>query len=100
MIVVISHHWCKPGMDETARGRIDKSGDTMEAAPGFMFRYRIEPSADPNQVSTMTVWADEQSYRAYRDTRRAPDPADPSVPYARVTTEIFDVRRVHGQSKA
>ena len=97
MIVVISHHWCKQGMENVARERIDQSGVSMESAPGFVFRYRIEPSQDPTQVSTMTVWADEQSYRAYRAARTAPDPKDPSVPYGRVTTEIFEVRRTHGQ---
>jgi heme-degrading monooxygenase HmoA len=96
MFVVISHHWCKPDRKEEAQTRIDRSGDTMESAPGFVFRYRIEPPADPTQVSTMTVWTNEESYRSYRSARTAPDPGDASVPYGRVTTEVFEVSRVHG----
>jgi heme-degrading monooxygenase HmoA len=96
MIVVISHHWCKPNRKEEAQQRIDQSGNTMETAPGFVFRYRMEPPVDPTQVSTMTVWADEKSYRAYRSARTAPDSADPSVPYGRVTTEIHEISRTHG----
>ena len=96
MIVVISHHWCKPNMEALAREKIDQSGNIMESAPGFLYRYRIEPPADPTQISTMTAWADEASYRSYRAARKPSDPKDPSVPYARVASEVFDVQRVHG----
>jgi heme-degrading monooxygenase HmoA len=97
MFVVISHHWCKPNRKEEAQTRIDQSGGTMESAPGFVFRYRMEPPSDPTQVSTMTVWTNEESYRSYRAARTAPSPADDSVPYACVTTEVYETHRVHGQ---
>jgi heme-degrading monooxygenase HmoA len=97
MIVVIVHHWCKPNMEAAARERIDQSGNVMESAPGFLYRYRIEPPSDPSLVSTMTTWADETSYRSYRAARKAPDPADPTVPYARIASELFEVKRIHGR---
>jgi heme-degrading monooxygenase HmoA len=100
MFVVISHHWCKPNMEDAARTRIDQSGVAMESAPGFLYRYRIEPPQDPTQILTMTAWSDEQAYRTFRASRSLPDPKDPSVPYGRVAMELYEVRRTHGKGLA
>ncbi len=100
MIVVIVHHWCKPNMEDTARVRIDRSGKAMESAPGFQYRYRIETAQDTTQISTMTAWTDEQSYRAFRAGRPPASANDPSVPYDRVVAEVFTVKNTHGHAPA
>ena len=97
MIIVTVDHWCKAGMVEQARERIDRNGDDMAKWQGFLFRHRIEKADEPSRVSTVTAWADETSYRDYRDAKKAKDAAvgAPS-PYERVLNQIFSVKQSHG----
>lgn len=96
MIIAIVHHWCKPDKVDAAREHIDHNGDKMATAPGFLFRYRIEPPGDPLKVSTVTAWADETALQAYRAANPPADPADPDRPFARIENETFVVRHAHG----
>jgi heme-degrading monooxygenase HmoA len=97
MVVVLVHHWCKPGMVEAARARVDGNGDSMAEAPGFVFRYRIERPEDPLRISTVTGWTDRALYEAWRAEKneRHAKSGVPS-PYERAVNEIFEVTHVHG----
>jgi heme-degrading monooxygenase HmoA len=98
MFVVIVNHWCKPGKADVARSRIDKNGEDMVKAEGFLYRYRIETPAEPDRVSTITTWTTEGHYRTFKDwQRRQPggttNPAD--SPYEKVVNETFEVKKEH-----
>jgi heme-degrading monooxygenase HmoA len=90
MFIVITHHFCKPGQVETARGRIDKSGGGMTGEPGFKFRYRIESPGSPGVVSTLTAWNSEADHQAYRGKRNYGSMAD--SPYERVEHHSYEVQ--------
>jgi heme-degrading monooxygenase HmoA len=96
MVIVVVHHWCKPGMLEAARKRIDENGDSSADAQGFLFRYRLERPEEPERVSTVTGWTSREAYRAWKDERNKYDAAAGVVsPYERASNEIFEVQRVH-----
>lgn len=96
MIVVIVHHWCKPDMVEAARERIDRNGDSMAQAPGFLFRCRMERVEEPLKISTVTTWTAEERYRTWQAEKNARDAAAglPS-PYERAISEMFPVTHAH-----
>ncbi len=99
MIIVTVHHWCKPGMVEQARERIDSNGDEMAKWKGFLFRHRIEKADEPQRVSTVSGWSDEPSYRAYQSAKKAKDAAANAVsPYERVQNEVFAVQHSHSSA--
>ncbi|HEU0072299.1 MAG TPA: antibiotic biosynthesis monooxygenase [Alphaproteobacteria bacterium] len=98
MFVVIVNHWCKPGKADVARARIDKNGEDMVAAKGFLYRYRMENPAEPDKVSTVTAWTEEAHYRVFKDWQRAEAAKAPSPgesPYEKVVNETFDVKKEH-----
>ena len=99
MFIAISHHFCKPGQTQIAQERVDKNGAAMSKEPGFLYRYRIENSAKPNVVSTMTVWNAESDYKNFRDRRAARGgPEGQSMPWDRIEGESYEVHTVHGNS--
>ncbi len=101
MIIVIVHHWCKPGMIESARRRIDENGDASAHAPGFLFRYRIEKPDEPNRVSTVSGWESRELYRAFKDARNAGEQSVPAgEAYEKWLNEVFEVECVHGDVPA
>lgn len=75
MVIVIVQHWCKPGMAERTRRRLDGNGEAMSRRPGFLYRHRIENPKEPLKVSTVTAWTDEASYRAWMDYKKTTDAA-------------------------
>jgi heme-degrading monooxygenase HmoA len=96
VIVVIVHHWCKPGMIESARLRIDENGADSARAPGFLFRYRLEKPDEPNRVSTVSGWTSRAAYRAWKDARSEADQSVPATAaYERWVNEIFEVEHSH-----
>ena len=56
MFIRIVHHWAKPGQTEDGRRFIDENGVKMEKAPGFKYRYRLEPPEGPTIITTLTAW--------------------------------------------
>jgi len=98
MYVSISHHYCKPGMVDTARERMDKNSAGMTSEPGFLYRYRIERADRPMVLSAFTAWRDETAYDAYRNKRfGAGSGHDPKVtPYEKVETEAYTVHATFG----
>ena len=99
MIIAIVHHWCKPDKVDVAREHIDHNGARMAKAPGFLFRYRIEPPEDPMKVSTVTAWVDEAALKTYRAANPGGDPNDPNRPFARIESENFVVRSAYGDPR-
>ncbi len=101
MIVVIVHHWCKPGMVEAALARVDENGDLAASAPGFLFRYRLERPDEPLRVSTVSGWTSREAYRAATEAKNAKDKAaNLESPYERALNEVFEVANVHGDVHA
>jgi heme-degrading monooxygenase HmoA len=75
MFIVVVRHWCRPGMVERARRRVDGNGELMARRAGFVYRHRIETPEDPARVSTITAWADEASCVAWDEWKKARDAA-------------------------
>jgi heme-degrading monooxygenase HmoA len=101
MIIVIVHHWCKPGMVEAARRRVDENGDLAASAAGLLFRYRLERPEEPLRISTVSAWTSREAYRAADAVKKAKDAANPlESPYERALNEIFEVANVHGDLPA
>ncbi len=99
MILVIVHHWCKADMVEAAQKRVDENGDSSAQAPGFLFRYRLAKPDEPLRLSTVSGWTSAAAYRQWKDERNKHDAALAAVsPYERAVNEIFDVKRVHGDT--
>jgi hypothetical protein len=98
MIVVMSHHWCKPNMVDAARDRIDQNGRAMTAEPGFLYRYRVERPGEPDIVSTLTAWQDDADYQRFRGKRSGQGLKD--TPYDRIESEVFFVRHTAGDDRA
>jgi heme-degrading monooxygenase HmoA len=96
VIIIIVHHWCKPGMFEAAQARIDANGDSSSQAPGFIFRYRISKPGEPERLSTVAAWESFDAYRSWKDARNAFDAeAKVESPYDRWVNEIFEVENIH-----
>ena len=101
MVIVIVHHWHKPGMLDAAIKRIDENGDSSAQAPGFLFRYRLARPDEPTRLSTVTAWTSAEAYRAWKDERNKYDAATGAVnPYERAVNEIFEVKHAHGEMPA
>ena len=99
MFIVISHHFCKPGLAEVARERVDKNGAAMSGEPGFLYRYRIQNQAKPGVVSTLTAWNAESDYKNFRDKRAGRGgPDHQAMPWDRIEGESYEVHTVHGKA--
>ncbi|HWE76073.1 MAG TPA: hypothetical protein VG328_23130 [Stellaceae bacterium] len=97
MFIVVSHHHCKPGQNAAAAERVDKNGVGMSSEPGFRYRYRIENSAKPNVVSTLTAWNAESDYQNFR-AKRGAGPDMSAMPWDRIEGESYEVRSSHGNA--
>ena len=75
MFMVIVNHWCKAGMMDRARKRLDTNGELMAGRPGFLYRHRLETPKEPNRLSTVTAWVDEASYKSWDAWKKARDAA-------------------------
>jgi heme-degrading monooxygenase HmoA len=102
MFIVIVHHWCKPGMTERARRRLDGNGEEMARRPGFLWRHRIEAAKEPLKVSTVTAWSSEATYKAWMDYKKAldrkktPDPElSATVLFERWENQQYEVALSH-----
>jgi heme-degrading monooxygenase HmoA len=82
MFIRIVDHWAKPGQTEYGRTFIDENGVKMEKWPGFIYRYRLEPTEGPTIITTLTAWATEEHYRAYR-AAQTPYSEMPHYPFER-----------------
>ena len=101
MIIVVVHHWCKPDLVDAARRRVDENGDLAAAAPGFLFRYRLERPEEPLRISTVSAWTTREAYRAATEVKNAKDKAaNLESPYERALNEVFEVANVHGELPA
>ena len=56
MIGVLTHHWAKDNLIETARELLDRNGDAQSRAPGFVSRETFYSLTDPTQITTMVKW--------------------------------------------
>lgn len=100
MILVTVNHFCRADMVEKASARIDANGDRMATLPGFLFRYRMTARNDPLMMSTVTAWADEASYDAWRDIRNTGNEGwmfEGESPYKNAVSQVHFVDKVHGE---
>ncbi len=96
MFVRVARHWCKPGKIDAGRDFIDRQGSAQASAPGFKFRYRLEPPEGPGIIATITGWEDEAAFDRFRagaNTKRD----EASYPFDRVEDERFVVGSVFGR---
>lgn len=91
MYVRIVHHWCKPGQIEAGRRFIDRQGVAQTGAPGFRYRYRMEPPDGPTVMTTLSAWEDEGAFERFRAGRKPHDFADSAYPFERVEHQAFTV---------
>jgi heme-degrading monooxygenase HmoA len=91
MFVRIVHHWVKPGQLEAGRHHIDRQGEAQSRAPGFEYRYRMEPVNEAGVLTTLTAWESEAAFEAFRSGRTPQAPDDPGYPFARVEHQAFNV---------
>lgn len=96
MLVRIVRHWCKPGQIEAGRAHMDRVGDETAAAPGFLYRYRLECKDEPNLLTTFTVWRDQEALDAFAKTRPASVHSDPTRPFERTASEVYVIGGVIG----
>ena len=99
MFIRIVHHWAKPGQTEAGRKFIDANGDQMNSAPGFKYRYRLEPPAGPEFITTLTAWEDEASYKKYHSAQ-TPYSQIPTYPFERAESLEFVAQSSHGAPPA
>lgn len=98
MVVVLVHHYCKPGTLEQAIRRLDANGERMATFPGFLFRQRLSCEEQPLRLSTVTAWDEAKDYEHWLAVRRSGDPGPAFAgesPYERTVTELCNVDRVH-----
>jgi heme-degrading monooxygenase HmoA len=95
MFIRIVDHWAKPGQTEYGQRFVDETGVKMEAWPGFVYRYRLEPSAGPTVITTLTAWATEEQYKAYR-AAQTPYSEMSNYPFERTEHKELVVRAASG----
>ncbi len=66
MIGVLTHHWAKDDLIETARDLLDRNGDAQSRAPGFVSRETFYSLTDPTQITTMVKWTSNEIYEEWR----------------------------------
>lgn len=59
MIAFVSHHYALPGKGDELRRRLDQTGITMSAYPGFIARYNLQAVDDPTHVTAVALWESE-----------------------------------------
>ena len=96
MFVRVVHHWCKAGRVQDGREHMDKVGQSTAAAPGFVFRFRMESPDDPSLLTTMTVWRDRTAFTDFQAGRKPSSHEDPANPFERMESQTFDVTGMAG----
>lgn len=66
MICVLTHHWAKDDLIETARELLDRNGDAQSKASGFVSRETFYSITDPTQITTMVKWTSNEIYEEWR----------------------------------
>jgi heme-degrading monooxygenase HmoA len=96
MFVRIARHWCKPGQIDAGRDFIDRQGSAQASAPGFRFRYRLEPPEGPGIIATVTAWEDQAAFEKFR-AGATTDRSAATYPFERVEDETFVVKSAFGR---
>jgi hypothetical protein len=95
MVLVIVHHYVKPGLLQAARQRIAGNTERMVASPGFVARYCLAPPVEnPLQLPTITVW--ETAAAAQRDLEAHQAQylgRESESPYERAERQVFLIER-------
>lgn len=97
MFIRIARHWCKPNQTEAGKAFIDQQGAVQSSAPGFKFRYRLEPPAGPSILLSITAWENEEAFERFRAGLKRREP-DASYPFERVEDETFIVQSAIGKA--
>ena len=66
MIGVLTHHWAKDDLIETARELLDRNGDAQSRASGFVGRETFYSLTDPTKITTMVKWTSNEIYEEWR----------------------------------
>ena len=93
MIAVLTHHWAKQEMLDEAKVVLDRNGAAQQKAPGFGARQTLYSQEDPNKITTLVTWGNNEDYQAWRASpERTAALAGSEVLWARPTEgEWFDV---------
>jgi heme-degrading monooxygenase HmoA len=63
MIAQIAEHYIKPDAMEQGRMLYRDNGAAMKNAPGFVMRMVWISKTDPNKITTVSIWRDEEALR-------------------------------------
>jgi heme-degrading monooxygenase HmoA len=63
MIAQIAEHWIRPDAMEQGEMLYRDNGAAMKKAPGFVMRMVWISKTDPNKITTVSVWRDEESHQ-------------------------------------
>lgn len=63
MIAQIAEHYIKPDAMEQGRMLYRDNGAAMKNAPGFVMRMVWISKSDPNKITTVSIWRDEESHQ-------------------------------------
>ena len=66
MIGVLTHHWSKAGKFDQARTLLDRNGLAQSKAPGFVSRVTLLSREDPNQITSIVVWENDEIYAEWK----------------------------------
>ena len=66
MIGVLTHHWAKPDLVESARRLLDGNGEAQSRHPGFVSRTTLVSLSDPTKITTLVMWESNEIYDSWR----------------------------------
>ena len=69
MIGILTHHWAKDDLIETARELLDRNGEAQSRAQGFVSRETFYSLTDPTKITTMVKWTGNEIYEEWRASK-------------------------------
>lgn len=66
MIGVLTHHWAKSDLVESARKLLDGNGEAQSKHPGFVSRTTLISRSDPTKITTLVMWDSNEIYDSWR----------------------------------
>ena len=66
MIGVLTHHWAKNECFLKADTLLKGNGEAQSKAPGFVHRRTLYSLSDPNQITSLVIWENEEIYDKWK----------------------------------
>jgi heme-degrading monooxygenase HmoA len=65
VIVKITEHWVHENKIEQAKALFRANTEAMRKLPGLISRYTLQSTSDPLKWTTIAIWEDEESAKAW-----------------------------------